>query len=208
MNYKIELPLYFNFPIRISTNCPRCNHIAVFESLYNEDVLSDGYYYIVRKCPNENCHGPLFVIYSSAEDKIVQKYPLDNVTFNEENLPTKVRNALQEVLVCHSIGCYMAAAIMIRKTIEEMCVERGAVGSNLLNKLNDISNKIMIPKELIEGMNELRLLGNDAAHVKSSSFEDIGSTEIEVSIKFTKEILKAVYQYESLLEQIRSLKKS
>jgi hypothetical protein len=57
-------------------------------------------------------------------------------------------------------------------------------------------------------MQELRLLGNDAAHIESQTFNEIGKNEIEVSIEFTKEILKAVYQYENLLEKIRGLKKN
>jgi hypothetical protein len=50
-------------------------------------------------------------------------------------------------------------------------------------------------------------LGNDAAHIESQTFNDVGKTEVEISIEFTKEILKAVYQYEGLLSRIRSLKK-
>ena len=69
-----------------------------------------------------------------------------------------------------------------------------------------MGTKIVIPRELLEGMQELRLLGNDAAHIESQTFNEIGKNEIEISIEFTKEILKAVYQYESLLDKIRSLK--
>lgn len=57
-------------------------------------------------------------------------------------------------------------------------------------------------------MDELRLLGNDAAHIESNEFEKIGKPEIEISIEFTKEILKGVYQYEGLLSRLRGLKKA
>ena len=96
---------------------------------------------------------------------------------------------------------------MVRKTLEEICVDRGATGKNLYPKLQDLSKKIVIPKELIEAMNELRLLGNDAAHIEARTFEEIGKNEIEILIEFTKEILKAIYQYESLLDKLKSLKK-
>jgi hypothetical protein len=64
----------------------------------------------------------------------------------------------------------------------------------------------MIPIELINGMDDLRLLGNDAAHIENKTFEEIGNDEIEISIEFTKEILKATYQYEHLLQRLKSLK--
>lgn len=96
---------------------------------------------------------------------------------------------------------------MIRKTLEEICSHEGSTGDNLKKRLKELGSKIMIPKELLEGMDELRLLGNDAAHIEANTFEQIGKTEIEISIEFTKEILKATYQYEGLLSKLRSLKK-
>lgn len=55
-------------------------------------------------------------------------------------------------------------------------------------------------------MDDLRLLGNDAAHIEAKTFSEIGKEEIEISIDFTKEILKAVYQYENLLDKLKKLK--
>ncbi len=55
-------------------------------------------------------------------------------------------------------------------------------------------------------MNHLRLLGNDVAHIESKTFSKINKEEIEVGIEFTKEILKAVYQYQNLLERLIKLK--
>jgi hypothetical protein len=95
---------------------------------------------------------------------------------------------------------------MIRKTLEEICIERGATGANLFKKLQDLGGKILIPQELLTGMNELRLLGNDAAHIDAQTFSEIGKEEIEVSLEFSKEILKAVYQYENLLQRLKKLK--
>lgn len=84
---------------------------------------------------------------------------------------------------------------------------KNAKGENLYLKIKDLGSKIIIPQELFEGMNELKLLGNDAAHIEFNTFNEIGKIEIEISIEFTKEILKAVYQYESLLDKLKSLKR-
>ena len=56
-------------------------------------------------------------------------------------------------------------------------------------------------------MDELRLLGNDAAHIEAKSFAQISKPEIDVAIEFTIELLKALYQYASLLGKMRGLKK-
>lgn len=197
--------------INVRTRCPHCGHIGVFLSLGINDLMTNSHFddrrsfLGVRKCPNSTCGGHLFFIVNNA-GKIVQTSPSPTIPFDKENIPDKVLNAFEEAIKCHSNSCFIASAIMIRKTLEEICIDRGATGRDLFKKLEDLGGKILIPKELIEGMNELRLLGNDAAHIEAQTFSEIGKEEIEVSLEFTKEILKAVYQYENLLSRLKGLK--
>jgi hypothetical protein len=60
---------------------------------------------------------------------------------------------------------------------------------------------------LLNGLDDLRLLGNDAAHIESQVYSKVSQEEIEVALEFTKEVLKAIYQYSALLARLRSLKK-
>jgi hypothetical protein len=191
---------------RIATRCPHCGHNGTFESIGN-DILNNSKVYGLRRCPNGKCFGHLFFVYSNHANEVLITYPSDTIAFDKEDIPSKVLNAFQEAILSHSNNCFIASAIMIRKTLEEICSDRGASGKTLYSRLQDLGTKIVVPKELIEGMQELRLLGNDAAHIESNTFNEIGKTEVEISIEFTKEILKAVYQYESLLGKLRSLKK-
>ena len=96
---------------------------------------------------------------------------------------------------------------MLRKTLEEICNDKSATGNNLFKRLENLSTQIVLPTELKEAMQELRLLGNDAAHIEAQTYDEIGKDEIEISIEFTKEILKGINQYDSLLSRLRSLKK-
>ena len=191
---------------RISTRCPHCGHNGTFE-LIGTDMANQGRIFGLRRCPNERCLGHLFFVKDSNSGNILITYPSDTIPFDKENIPEKILNAFEEAIVSHSNNCFIASAIMIRKTLEEICVDRGATGRNLYQRLQDLGSRIVIPRELIEGMQELRLLGNDAAHIESNTFNEIGKDEVEISIEFTKEILKAVYQYESLLGKLRSLKR-
>jgi len=191
---------------RISTRCPHCGHNGTFEQVGN-DVNNNGKTFGLRRCPNESCFGHLFFVYSISSKRVIITHPSDLIPFEKENIPESVLNTFQEAITSHSNNCFVASAIMIRKTLEEICKDRGATGKNLYKRLENLGSKIVVPQELIEGMQELRLLGNDAAHIESNTFEEIGKMEVEISIEFTKEILKAVYQYESLLGRLRSLKK-
>jgi hypothetical protein len=96
---------------------------------------------------------------------------------------------------------------MVRKTLEELCNDRGATGSNLKERLISLGKKVVLPIELLDGLDDLRLLGNDAAHIESQEFNKVGREEVEIGIEFAKEVLKAVYQYSALLGRLRGLKK-
>ena len=97
---------------------------------------------------------------------------------------------------------------MIRKTLEELCRDRGAVGDNLKARIRALGTKIVLPQEFLDGLDDLRLLGNDAAHIESQEFNKVGQEEVEVGLEFAKEVLKAVYQYSALLGRLRGLKKA
>jgi len=60
---------------------------------------------------------------------------------------------------------------------------------------------------LLEAADELRLLGNDAAHIEAKTYDAIEAEEVEVAIDLAKELLKSVYQYGSLVNRLRALKK-
>ena len=96
---------------------------------------------------------------------------------------------------------------MVRKTLEQLCKNKGANGNNLRERIQSLVESITMPVELKEGIDVLRILGNNAAHVELTDFDSISYKEVEISIEFTKEILKSVYQFDKLLSALKSLKK-
>jgi hypothetical protein len=96
---------------------------------------------------------------------------------------------------------------MVRKTLEELCRDRNATGTHLKERIKTLGTKIVLPQELLDGLDDLRLLGNDAAHIESQEYAKVGQEEVEIGIEFGKEVLKAVYQYSALLSRLRALKK-
>lgn len=197
--------------INVALRCPHCGHFGTFlqigQDLVENRKGGDKIYFGQRVCPNAICKGHL-LFFANNEGSIVETYPTETIPFDKNGIPDRILNAFNEAIVCHSNNCFTASAIMIRKTLEEICSHETCKGKNLKERLQALGGKIMIPKELIDGMDDLRLLGNDAAHIEANTFEQIGRNEIEISIEFTKEILKATYQYENLLSKLRSLKKA
>jgi hypothetical protein len=138
---------------------------------------------------------------------LVRAFPPSTIDFDTSKIPDKLCLAFQEALACHAIGAYVASAMLVRKSLECLCDDRGAQGKDLHARLGALRAKVTLPELLFEAMGALKLLGNDAAHVDARTYDEIGQEEVEAAIDLTKEILKAVYQYESLLTRLTALKK-
>lgn len=62
---------------------------------------------------------------------------------------------------------------MVRRTLEDLCADRGADGPNLKARLAALSDRVALAQALVEGLDTLRLLGNDAAHVDLKDFDQV-----------------------------------
>jgi len=160
-----------------------------------------------RLCSNPDCRAHLFVV-TTLDGHLMTSYPPETIDFDAIGLPNDVVEAFEESVRCHAQQCYVAAAMMVRKTLEAVCADRGAGGANLKARIAALGGKVVLPQALLDGLDDLRLLGNDAAHIDSHEYEQVGQEEVEVAIDVTKEILKASYQYEAIIGRLRGLRRN
>lgn len=209
----------------IRARCPGCKDFGVMEVLWHSTdidvrtVAQQGAAVAVagvgpqasvimgqRRCPNPKCLTHIFFGFHG--DRITHLYPPLKIPFDTSNLPPAIVESMEEAITCHAGECFKASAIMVRKTLEVLCDVQGAKGDNLRQRIDDLKSKLMLPSPLIDGLHELRLLGNDAAHVELKDFDQIGKTECDLALELTMEILKGVYQYDSMLSRFSALKAS
>lgn len=207
----------------VALHCPDCTRYGTFEPVKSEfggdDVLKDFWVgipgesqvqasnlkFVQRRCPHKLCRAHIFAILKDSE--LIASFPPERITFDTENIPQGVTQKLEEAITCYANRCYVASAIMVRRTLEEICADRGATGDNLWKRVKNLRNKIVISEGLIEGMGNLILLGNDAAHVEARTYEKIDKDEVQLSIEITKQILQAVYQEKRFIERLHNLKR-
>jgi hypothetical protein len=201
----IEQPGAGNLLVRL--RCPVCRQRGTFDPVINYDLrLTNTQTFAgMRRCPDPNCHSLVFFLMD--QGKVIESFPAETIDFDATNIPAAVQSAFEEAIKCHAQSCFVASAIMVRKTLEELCRDRNAAGPNLKERIKALGTKVVLPQELLEGLDDLRLLGNDAAHIESQEYTKVGKEEVEVGIEFAKEVLKAVYQYAALLSKLRALKK-
>lgn len=207
MLYRISSPRRDDHPGPVSMRCPGCRQQGTFHSIPGVADIGEGpNIFGQRLCPNPNCKTHVFVVHQSG--RLVVAYPAERIDFDTTEIPENVVEALEEAITCHATRCFTAAAIMVRKTLEELCRDRDAKGATLKARINSLGTKVVLPQELLDALDELRLLGNDAAHIESQEYDQVGQEEVEVGIMVAKEVLKAVYQYSAIVGRLRALKKT
>lgn len=199
----------------VSIRCPHCRELGSFnlvgtaKSFHKHgktmQIIAQGTYYAgIRICPNVKCQGLVFVVESKSA--VLEIEPPQLLDFNPEGLPVRLQQTFKEAVACHGAGAYRAAAMMVRRLLEEICDENNAAGANLHQRLAALKNAIVLPEPLFEAMNELKALGNDAAHVEAKIYDNIGADEAQDSIELAKEIVKSLYQLKGLIARLQARK--
>lgn len=189
--------------------CPACRKNGTFDKLGTDLSLGfPGQPNCVagqRRCPDPECHAHLF-FWQSGE--VVVTYPPETIDFDASDLPDGVRGSLQEAILCHANGAFFAAAIMVRKTLEELCLDRNAEGDNLSQRINALRDEVTLAAVFFDGLHDLRLLGNDAAHPESRHYETVDKKAVEIALGLTKQVLQAVYQSSYWRDRLEALKRA
>lgn len=199
----------------VSIRCPHCRELGSFNTVgnaksytkkgnYGPNLTSQAYYASIRICPNVKCRGLVLVIEDG--NGTVEIEPPQLLDFNPDGLSSRLQQTLKEAVACHGAGAYRAAAMMVRRLLEEICEENKAAGANLHQRLASLKSAIVLPEPLFEAMNELKALGNDAAHVEAKAYDNIGVDEAQDSIELAKEIVKALYQLKGLIARLQARK--
>jgi len=184
--------------------CPYCGQAGAFASLSEDTTIGHNTYVSVRKCLNVECRGVVF--YYRGKDGIVKTLPYRGIEDGRADAPPAVGNALEEATICHANGCYVAAAVMVRRALAKLCDEVGIAEGDLSVRLESLGKIIVIPPALLTGLRDLRMVRDAAASSESGIYSAVSRKEVEVGIDCTKTILKALYQYESLVGRLEALK--
>jgi Domain of unknown function (DUF4145) len=211
MNFYLRGNLDQGGTMPINLRCPLCRHMGALEGIPNildvtwNDDPTTGLRAGVRRCPNYDCRALVFVV--TRNGKLAASYPPEVIDFDSTNLPAPILSTLEEAIKCHAAGCYKASALMVRRLLEELCANKNIKVDDLKKRLAALSGSVIIPTELLQAADQLRLLGNDAAHIEAKVYDNIGEQEATLAIELAKELLKAVYQYATLVEKLKALQK-
>jgi len=120
-------------------------------------------------------------------DKIRYEFPKVNV--NYEGVPEKIKTAFDSAIKTKGIDRAICV-LSLRRTLEMICKEKGASGSDLKGKIDDLIKKKLLPEMMADACWIVRQSGNDAAHADDIIFTEY---EVEEIIEYVLTVINYLY---------------
>lgn len=188
--------------------CEAFSTSVAHSTINPKDIFDFECSYYLMKC--KTCYGvSLYYDNEFDEDRgnITEAflcYPLiKNAT---EEVPSSIRQTYNEALKVEKIS-YTAFALLIRKALELLCKDQKATGRNLKAQLENLAQRGIIPENLSQMADALRLLGNLSAH---DSYE-LEYSEVRAMKDFMSAMLEYVYVAPAKIKKLKdsiSMKKN
>lgn len=186
--------------------CKHCGNISKMQILGTVDDTSYGEYdngpggylsgtkYDVLKCPAPKCEKVTIASYSYHEayeedGNFPYKFIYPEISSYPIGLPDKILIALRAAEKVKSIEAN-AYAILVRRLLELVCIDRKAQGATLAAMLIDLASKNEIPEKLVKVASWLKDFGNIGAH---AAIGEITEKEIPIVTSLCNAILEYVY---------------
>ncbi|MEX0290735.1 MAG: DUF4145 domain-containing protein [Flavobacteriaceae bacterium] len=157
--------------------CPRCGNLTTLrleheheieEDLFDEDnrYATFGYNcYYFFSCSSCNRASIYAYFFTNPVDEKVSELDLIYPVVKDVSyfLPKKVKKNYLEAKKVRNISA-VSFAILIRKSLEQICRDKQAKGSNLSQMIRDLSKREILPRKMTELATLIRHLGNASAH--------------------------------------------
>lgn len=152
--------------------------------------------YELCECPN--CLQPVLLSMAEVgeEDGVVEYsvpamlYPARAAA--DPAWPKKVSQRYTEAETCLRSGTFNAAAVMCRRTMEQVCLELGVNEKTLVKSLEKLRQLGAMDDRLLQWANSLRAVGNVGAHAGS---EDVSREDASDVLEFARALIDYVFTF-------------
>lgn len=195
-------------PRTYRTECPTCQQKVVATQEAVSDVSPDKDFNILRhiiaRCGI--CYQTLLLeqdeaIYSQmlfqGNAKCLWPTPARSIS---ETIPDSLRREHQEARSCFKATAYTATVVMVRRTLEGLCAQHGVTSKPLFTALGDMERRGLIEGRLLEWAQELRVLGNEAAHFTGAA---VSRQDAADAVALAEALLDYLYVFSAQFEKFK-----
>lgn len=122
-----------------------------------------------------------------------------------DHVPQEIVHAYQQAARAFRAGLYDASASMCRKCVEGLCSAFQCDGRNLKQKLESLEGSGVIDVKLLAWADELRIIGNDAAHDVSMA---MSKNDARDALGFVEAILMYAFTLNARFEEFRARRRA
>lgn len=182
-------------------SCPHCGAYCQFQPAvkkYIECKVSPNLWYATWLCTN--CHGMMMAMKAKDYYDEIKFFPTIRIkpTIDLSCLPPDLLADVKEALLDFSHNCYLSATIMCRRIIQSSCIEKGAVGNNLYEQIENMP----IDESLKKLAHKIRFWGNNGAHPDILLGESPTEKEARLAVEFTEKFLEFIYVIPAQLDAL------
>lgn len=149
--------------------CPSCNGFSSLtdRTSYAKTINSTRIRFCVSEC--NSCDFHFLVTRFDQNDKIIKIWPKTLPGSVDKLIPEPVKSDFEEALVCEAANSYRGAAALARRTLQVICLDKGASkNKKLYEQIDELFTKNIITQDIKDWAHEVRYVGNDAAHPNST----------------------------------------
>lgn len=117
-------------------------------------------------------------------------WPNPGATLHEA-VPSQIRGAFNEAVQAISANCPRAGAVMARRTLEAITVDKGESKGTLQQRLQALTDRNLLLPTLADWAKEVRLIGNAGAHF--DPIEDVSQEDARHLANFIRELVHYMY---------------
>lgn len=173
--------------LHVRYRCPWCSNFSNVDA-FGPVPMGAGRQHAahVLVCQNPRC-GLASLLLTNGVANPDSIYPNPQATYEAPGVPEAIAEDFEEALGCQAAGFVLGAAVVGRRVLQSALVDKGAQKYNLVDQINEIGDDVL-PKLLKIASQQVRLIGNDAAHLREVSNEDAAAL-----ISFVQQVLYQMY---------------
>lgn len=162
--------------------------------------------WFIFECPV--CNKPVLIseYFFAPYNETTRKIEYPTVAISKEGVPKDIYAAFESAIKTKGID-YAICLLSLRRVLEMICKDKGAVGNTLEQKIQSLVDKNIFTSTIDDACWIIRQLGNEAAHADKI---EVYQNDIEQVIEYIALIIKYLYsmpyQVKIMKEQVKKRK--